>query len=270
MLSATVNGLKIAYHRAGEGPPLLLLHGFIQDSRYWRPQIEDLSRDFSVIACDIPGCGGSGDPPTRWGMPDFADCLAAFLRAIDAAPVHIVGLSWGGILAQELYRRHWEAVRSLVLADTYAGWKGSLPQEAVAERIARCERDCLRPPDEWVPGWMPELLTAQAPEELRRDVLAMMSDLHPVGYRIMTHALAHCDTRDVLPAIAVPALLVWGAEDGRSPVSVGEAMQQRIPGAKMIVIENAGHLSSAEQPELFNAAVLDFLHSVEVLPSPAT
>jgi len=255
----TVNGLGTAYRRAGDGPPLVLLHGFIQDSRYWRPQVEDLSHDFTVIAWDIPGCGQSSDPPESFGMGEYADCLAGFLEKIDLGPADIVGLSWGGILAQELYRRRPESVRSLVLADTYAGWKGSLSQEALEERIARCERDCVRPAADWVPSWMPELMTAGATEELRREVISMMSDFHPAGYLRMTLALADCDTRDVLPTIAVPTLLIWGEDDRRSPVNVGRAMCDRIPGARMVVVPNAGHLSSAEQPERFNMEVREFL-----------
>ena len=191
-------------------------------------------------------------------MPEYADCLAAFLDALGAAPAHLVGLSWGGILAQELYRRHSRSVMSLVLADTYAGWKGSLPEDVVEERVARCERDSGLPAGDWVPDWIPELLTDGAPEELRREVVSIMSDFHPAGYRIMTRALADADTRDMHHLIAVPTLLIWGEDDRRSPLHVARAMCDSIPGARLVVIENAGHLSSAEQPARFNAEIRGF------------
>ena len=194
MNTIEVNGLHIGYQRAGEGPSLVLLHGFIQDSRYWRPQIEDLSRDFTVIAWDTPGCGQSSDPPESFGMAEYADTLAEFLDALGVGAAHVVGLSWGGTLAQCFYGRHPGGVRSLVLADTYAGWQGSLSIEVVEERIARCQRDSELPADEWVPGWIPELLTAGAPEKLGREVISIMSDFHPAGYRIMTQVLADTDT----------------------------------------------------------------------------
>ncbi len=244
MRSQEINGLHIAYERAGDGPPLVLLHGFITDSRYWRPQIE--------------GCGRSSDPPESFRMAEYADCLAEFLDTLEAAPSHIVGLSWGGILAQEFYRRHAGSVRSLVLADTYAGWKGSLSKEVVEERIARCRRDCELPAKEWVRGWIPELLTDAAPEELRREVVSVMSDFHPDGYRVMTRALADTDTRDMHSLIRVPTLLLWGEDDRRSPLRVARAMRDSIPGARLVAIQNAGHLSSTEQPERFNAEVREF------------
>jgi len=191
-------------------------------------------------------------------MAEYADCLAAFLDALGSGPAHMVGLSWGGTLAQEFYRRHPGGVRSLVLADTYAGWKGSLTEEMVQDRIARCQRDSELPADEWVPGWIPELLTSGAPEELRREVISVMSDFHPAGYRLMTQVLADTDTRDLLPSIGVPTLLLWGEDDRRSPLSVAEAIRNSIPGARLVVIQNAGHLSSAEQPARFNAEIRGF------------
>jgi len=191
-------------------------------------------------------------------MAEYADCLAEFLHALGSGPAHIVGLSWGGALAQEFYRRHPGGVRSLVLADTYAGWKGSLTEEMVQDRIARCQRDSELPADEWVPGWIPELLTAGAPEKLGREVISVMSDFHPAGYRLMTQVLADTDTRDLLPSIGVPTLLLWGEDDRRSPLSAAEAIRNSIPGARLVVIQNAGHLSSAEQPARFNAEIRGF------------
>jgi pimeloyl-ACP methyl ester carboxylesterase len=134
MLRAEVKGFSIAYQRAGRGPVVVLLHGFLFDSRAWRPQLEGLSDDFTVIAWDAPGAGQSPDPPERFGITDWADCLAGLLDFAGVGSAHIVGLSWGGILAQEFYRRQPRRVRTLVLADTYAGWRGSLSAARSEER----------------------------------------------------------------------------------------------------------------------------------------
>ena len=82
MLRAQVNGRWIAYQRAGEGPLLVLLHGFVGDSREWRRQIHGLSDEFTVVAWDAPGSGRSSDPPESFRLPDFADCLAEFVDAV--------------------------------------------------------------------------------------------------------------------------------------------------------------------------------------------
>src|SRR5207244_11146959 len=141
MPRAHVGGHSIAYRISGAGPPLVLLHGFLCDSRCWRRQIEGLADRFTVVAWDAPGAGSSSDPPESFTLTDWAQALAGFLDAIGIERAHMLGLSWGGMLAQELYRLHPGRTDRLVLADTYAGWKGSLSEEAAEQRRARCHRD---------------------------------------------------------------------------------------------------------------------------------
>src|SRR5438270_680356 len=95
---------SIAFREAGVGSPLVLLHGFVCDSRVWRTQLDGLSDDFRVLAWDAPGAGGSSDPPTPFTMAEWASCLAGFLDAVDVDRACIAGLSWGGVLAQEFCR----------------------------------------------------------------------------------------------------------------------------------------------------------------------
>lgn len=106
MDGVNVCGLHIAFERKGEGPPLVLLHGALSDSRMWRRQLDELSAEFTVVAWDAPGCGRSTDPPETFILPDFADCLAAFIEEIDLVKPHVFGLSFGAGLALELYRRY--------------------------------------------------------------------------------------------------------------------------------------------------------------------
>ncbi len=264
MLRAEVNGLSVAYERAGDGPSLVLLHGFTHDSRVWRPQLEGLSDQFTVIAWDAPGAGQSPDPPETFGIGDWADCLAGLLDAVGVEQAHFLGLSWGGILAQEFYRRHPARVRSLVLADTYAGWKGSLPEPIPEERLAACLRDASLPPSEFVPRYLPGMFSESASTEVREELASIMSDFHPVGFRLMAIALAHMDTRDLLPTIGVPTLLVWGDADTRSPMSVAHQFHDAIPGARLAIISGAGHVSNLEQPARFDAEVRNFCRSVSI------
>jgi pimeloyl-ACP methyl ester carboxylesterase len=259
-----VDGLSVAYERAGDGPALVLLHGFTHDSRAWRPQLQGLSDQFTLIAWDAPGAGQSPDPPETFGIDDWADCLAGFLDAARVQRAHILGLSWGGLLAQEFYRRHAARVRSLVLADTYAGWKGSLPEPIPEERLAACLRDASLPPAEFVPRYLPGMFSESPGPEVRDELARIMSDFHPTGFRLMATALAYADTRDLLPNIRVPTLLIWGDSDARSPVTVAHQLRDAIPGARLAVISGAGHISNLEEPVQFNAAVRDFCLSVSM------
>jgi len=264
MLRAEVNGLSVAYERTGDGPALVLLHGFTHDSRVWRRQLENLSDQFTVIAWDAPGAGQSPDPPEGFGIGDWADCLAGLLDATGVQRAHILGLSWGGIVAQELYRRHPARVRSLVLADTYAGWKGSLPAPLPEERLAACLRDASLPPSEFVPRYLPGMFGASPTQEVREELAGIMADFHPAGFRLMATALAHADTRELLPTIRVPTLLLWGDADARSPMTVAHQLHDAIPGARLAAIPGAGHVSNLEAPERFNAEVRDFCLSVSI------
>jgi pimeloyl-ACP methyl ester carboxylesterase len=262
MLHAEVGNLSVAYERTGNGPVLVLLHGFTHDSRVWRPQLESLADQFTVIAWDAPGAGQSSDPPETFLIGDWADCLAGLLDAAEIDRVHLLGLSWGGLLAQEFYRRHAPRVLSLVLADTYAGWKGSLPEPVPEERLAACLRDASLPSAEFVPRYLPGMFGASPPPQARDELARIMSDFHPVGFRLMATALAHADTRELLATIRVPVLLVWGDADVRSPMTVAHQIRDAMPRARLAVIPGAGHISNLEEPAEFNSNVREFCLSV--------
>jgi pimeloyl-ACP methyl ester carboxylesterase len=261
VLRAEVAGLSVAYERRGRGPVLVLLHGFLFDSRAWRPQLSGLSTHFTVIAWDAPGAGQSPDPPETFGIGDWADCLAGLLDVAGVGSAHVLGLSWGGILAQEFYRRQPRRVRSLVLADTYAGWRGSLSEATVEERLTTCLRDSSLPADEVVPTYLLGMHSESATQEVREELASIMSAFHPVGFRLMALSSAHTDTRDLLAEIRVPTLLVWGEADARSPLSIAHQFHRAIPNARLVVIPGAGHLSNFEAPAQFNAEVRNFFLS---------
>ncbi len=177
---------------------------------------------------------------------------------------HIVGLSWGELLAQEFYRRHSARVLSLVLADTYAGWKGSLPEPIPEERLAVCLRDASLPPAEFVPRYLPGMFSDSPRQEVQDELAMIMSDFHPIGFRLMAIALARADIRDLLSTIRVPTLLIWGDADARSPMAVARQLHDAIPGARLAVIPGAGHVSNLEDPVRFDAQVRDFCLPVSI------
>jgi pimeloyl-ACP methyl ester carboxylesterase len=237
---------------------LVLLHGFLCDSRVWRRELEDLSDQLTVVAWDAPGAGESSDPPDPFTITDWAVCLAAFLGALGIERAHVLGLSWGGLLAQELYRLDPARVLTLLLADTYAGWKGSPGEEVSRQRLARCARESSLPVPEFVARWVPVEFFADASPAIQEEMAAIVSEFHPLGFRLMARALAEGDTTDLLPTIDVSTLLLWGPDDRRSPLDVAERFRGVIPGAELVVIPRAGHVSNMEQPEEFDAHVRRF------------
>ena len=146
-----VEGLRIAYERAGDGPPLVLLHGYVGDgSTTWRRQIEGLSDEFTVVAWDAPGAGRSADPPESFGMAGYADCLAGFIKKLDLEEPHVAGLSFGGALALEFYGRHSAIPKTLILASAYAGWAGSLQADVADQRLQQAHALANLAPEEFV------------------------------------------------------------------------------------------------------------------------
>ena len=255
---ADLEGLAVGYRRAGRGDALVLLHGFLCDSRCWLPQLAGMSDSFTVIAWDAPGAGASSDPPGQFTTTDYARCLADLLDAIGVGRAHIIGLSWGGILAQEFYRQYRERVRSLVLADTYAGWRGSLPEAVWKQRLATCLTDSTGPPAALVSKFVPGALSDSAPPKVREQFAAIVREFHPVGFRLMSLSSAEMDTRDLLPTIRVPTLVLWGQDDRRSSLAIANQLYTSIPDAELAIIPRAGHLSNMEQPETFNLRVRRF------------
>ena len=252
-----VNGLEIAYERAGEGPPLVLVHGAAADGRMWQPQLAALADEFTVIAWDEPGAGRSSDVPGSYGLADYADCLAGLIDAMELGPAHVAGLSWGGTIVLELYRRRPELASTLLLVDTYAGWKGSLPEHEVRARIEGVRR-MLAADDHLFDPTLPGLFAGEPPAEYVSLLETMAGAVRPVSMRTALEVMAEADLSDLLSRIAVPTLLIWGEQDARSPLSVARQFEAAIPGAKLVVIPQAGHVSNLERPEQFNDAVRGF------------
>jgi pimeloyl-ACP methyl ester carboxylesterase len=262
--SVEVDGQTIAYRQRGHGPALLLLHGFLCDSRCWRRQLSGLSDRFTVIAWDAPGAGLSSDPPEAFTTASYAQCLAGFLDALGIERAHILGLSWGGILAQEFYRLHADRFSSLVLADTYAGWRGSLPEKAWKDRLATCLRMADGPPETVVSKLLPGMFTDAVPQEVREELAGIISEFHPIGFRLMSLSSAEVDTTDLLPSIDVATLVLWGDDDRRSPHHIAQQLHSSIPNAQLAIIPSAGHVSNMEQPDVFNSEVLRFCLSAHL------
>jgi len=257
-----VAGLRIAYQRVGQGPPLVLLHGFLGDGRgTWRHQLEGLSDEFTVVAWDAPGAGRSSDPPESFRMPDYADCLAGFVDALGLGRPHVAGLSFGGALALEVYRRHPRIPMTLVVAGGYAGWAGSFPPEVAEQRLRLCLQLSDLPPDQLVDAMLPTIFSESASAERVQEFVASMYGFHPAGFRAMAHASAEADLRDVLRRIEVPVLLLFGDKDVRAPLNVAEDLQAAIHTSRLVVMQGVGHVSSVEAAERFNSEVRAFLQN---------
>jgi pimeloyl-ACP methyl ester carboxylesterase len=263
MDAVKVDGLRITYERAGRGPVVAFAHGFVGDGpSTWSGQMEALADDFTVIAWDAPGAGGSSEPPAWFRVEHYADCFAGFLHALGIGRAHVVGLSFGGVLALAAVDRHPALVRSIALVSAYAGWAGSLAPGDVEQRLQACLGFARLSPDEFVDAMAPSMFSDRAPRPaVERFAAVMRSTFSPAGFIAMTRASAEADLRDMLGDVAVPTLLLYGDQDVRAPVAVGEAIRDAVPGVRLVVIPGAGHVSSVETPGRVAAELKEFLTS---------
>ena len=250
------HGIEVAFERAGTGPPLVLVHGAAEDSRIWRPQVDRLSDEFTVVAWDEPGCGRSSDVPSTFTMPDYANSLAAVIESLDLGPAHVAGLSWGGTVVLELYRQRPDLVATLVFVGTFAGWKGSLSDDELRARVETAQK-LLATPGDFDPR-LPGLFAGGTPAEFGAVLEEMADEYRPAAFAQESLVMAETDQRDVLALITVPTLLVWGELDVRSPLKVARQFEQAIPDSELVVIAGAGHVCNLERADEFNDVVRHF------------
>lgn len=261
-----MDGMRIAYTATGSGPPLVLVHGAPCDKRTWQWMIPNLSRDHRVLAWDAPGFGESSDIDDSWRAPRFADALAAFVAAVGIERPHVVGHSFGTMVALSLFQRHPAVPASLVLIGGYAGWAGSLPPEEVTRRLEMF-LGMAELGDKFDPKSYPGLFSDLMPADREAALATMMrQNLRPATVRAAGHIGAETDLRPVLPTVDVPTLVLHGEADARSPITNGAALHAAISTSRLVVLPKLGHACVVEDPEACASEIRRF---VQTLTRPA-
>jgi 3-oxoadipate enol-lactonase len=258
---ATINGIRMAYSDRGRRHPaaLLLIHGFPMNRHMWDAQLDGLSNQIRVIAPDLRGAGDTAVPPGPYDMDQYAADLVGLLDHLGIQRAVVGGLSMGGYVALAFWRRHADRVRALCLLDTRA--EPDTP-EGKANRdatVAAVQRDGA---EAFARGQMPRLLAPASLTDTRLagKALAMMAAMPAPGIINTLYALRdRPDSRPGLPTISVPTLVVTGDQDRVTPPEVGRAMAESVPGARLLIIKGAGHLSPMERPRAVNRALRGFL-----------
>ncbi|WSR66895.1 alpha/beta hydrolase [Streptomyces sp. NBC_01198] len=254
----------------GGGEALLLVHGHPFDRTMWRPQ-QHAAPGHRVITPDLRGYGGSQVVPGVTPLDTFARDLAALLDRLDVERAVLCGLSMGGQIVLEFHRLFPDRVAGLVLADTFAQAETDQGRQERNERADQLLRDGMAGYAHQVLDSMVSPATVANLPEVAGHVLRMMLAAPPEGAAAALRGRAQRpDYTAMLPAVAVPTLIVVGREDVFTPVADAEFLHRRIPGARLAVIEGAGHLPNLERPAVFNEALAALLATVrQVTPAPA-
>ena len=261
MKSLHVNGIRFAIVDEGSGPAVVLVHGFPLDHTIWEGQIRLLARHGRVIAPDLRGFGASEATPEAVSIAQHADDLAAMLDALGVAePVVLAGLSMGGYVALSFYRKYRSRLRGMILCDTRAA--ADTPQAAAGrlESAARVEREGPRVLAELMLPRMFAPATFQDRPEVVGRLERMILAGNAVGLAAAARGLAQRpDFTAMLPEIDCPTLLIVGKHDAISTAAEMGAMARSIPGARLVEVEEAGHMAPLEKPAEVAAAMEDFV-----------
>lgn len=249
----------------GSGPAVLMLHGIGGSADSFAPQFDELGERLRLLAWDAPGYARSADPATSLTLDDYADAAAEVIREhCGDAGAHVLGMSWGGVIATRLALRHPGLVRSLVLGSSTVG-SGATAEGAAAMR-ARGDQLAELGSAEFAARRAPKLLSDMAAaEEIRSAVTAMAEAIRLPGYRCAAESMAATDHTADLPGIDIPTLVLCGDADTVTGLPAGQVLAGGIPGAVFVTVHGAGHLANQECPAAFNAWFESFIHITERL-----
>ena len=248
------DGVSLYYEVHGEGPALLLTHGFSATSQMWKGQIDALAPHFTVITWDMRGHGQSDYPadPSQYSEDATVADMAALLDQVGARRAVIGGLSLGGYMSLAFHRAHPDRTRALLIIDTGPGYKND-------QARAGWNDNAVRRAERYEAEGLGDLSRASA--EVRASSHRDATGLAKAARGMLTQR----DSRVIesLPEIQVPAIVIVGENDAPF-LAASDYMAAKIPGATRVTIPNAGHAANIDNPESFNEALTEFLQGAHL------
>lgn len=259
-MQARVNNAQIHYELEGpEGAPVVTLsHALAADLKLWEAQIPALGGSFRVLRFDTRGHGGSSAPQGPYTIDMLSRDVVGLLDHLDIARTHFVGISMGGMVAQQLAADFPERIDKLVLCDTTSRVS---PDAAPMweERVLKAENEGMSAlAEQTLERWLSEEFRRNQPEATER-IRRMIVGTSVAGFVGCCRAISRFDVSGRLSKISAPTLIIVGENDTGTPVSASETIQLGIEGSKMIVLPRALHLTNVETADAFNRELVGFL-----------
>ncbi len=251
-------GTKIYWDGEGQGPPILLIMGLGYASAMWHRIRPALARHFRTIAFDNRGVGLSDVPPGPYAIATMASDAAAALDAAGINHAHVFGVSMGGMIAQEFALQYPAKTRSLILGCTAAGGPTAVRAESKVADILLARNMTLEQAREAIHPYIYDAATPR--EKIEEDTVVRQRWLPtPAAYLAQLQAVLAFESYSRLDRIAAPTLVIHGKSDALVPPANGELIANRIPGARLVLLDHASHLFLTDQTEAAHKAILDFL-----------
>jgi pimeloyl-ACP methyl ester carboxylesterase len=262
-----INGVHLYYESHGSGFPLVLAYGLGGNTGMWAGQIEAFSRQYRLILWDPRGHGQSDSPPQpeQYGLSISAEDLRGLLEHLRIDSAYIGGQSMGGGIAARFAVTYPDQVAALLIIDSASasGLPMSAATRAMREKtVELAEIQSMEAVADYVITANPNLRTqAEASPEARQRLRQMFLDLNPKGYANTIRAmLTESFPTERLSTLRMPTLVLVG--DADPALEAARWTHQQIPGARLVILPQAGHLSNLDAPEAFNTSVLDFLRQI--------
>lgn len=246
----------------GEGPPVVLLHGFTNYGLAWAPQLPALAyAGYRVVIPDLPGHGRSQPLAGDGTVAELAAAVRAVCDRLALSRLHLVGLSLGGMVALEFAVRWPERVAALVLADTSPEFTSPAARELAAAWARTLEGpngSLARLRQAWPLLVTPAFAQSPAGQAVWDNWQAVLQGVSGTGLARVARAMTGFDRRDDLAGLRLPVLVLTGQADRVFPPAVAADLHRAIAGSRLVPLADAGHLSNLEQPAAFNRALLQF------------
>lgn len=260
-------GVKIYWDEVGEGAPLLLIMGLGYPSDAWYRTRPLLSAAYRTIALDNRGAGRSDVPPGPYSISLMASDAAAVLDAAGVGSAHVLGVSMGGMIAQEFALQYPARVRSLILGCTSARDPNAVPAEPEAVELLMSRANMSAEDAAWAA--VPFIYSATTPRERIEEDMAVRRPWfpRPGAYLAQLQAILSWESSGSLSRIKAPTLVIHGESDRLVPAGHGRFLAEMIPGAKLVLLADASHIFWTDQPEQAQRAIMDFLESQPGMPA---
>ncbi|MEP9349455.1 alpha/beta fold hydrolase [Xanthobacter sp. KR7-225] len=249
-----VNGERIAFRRTGEGPAVLLIHSLGTHSGLWASTFAALLGQFSLVAMDCRGHGGSTNRG-GFSVAAVAQDGRALMDQLGHERFHVVGISMGGLMAVTLAAAVPDRVASLFLTGAYAGVGAAGPPRLAATRALLAGTAMAA----FGAAYAADTVLPDSPEAARALVANAIAGMSAADYLDTLEAILTADVSALLPTLDVPALVLTGQEDRRAPEEVGRRLSACLPQGAFEVMPGAGHLAVLDRPAAFNQRLVDFL-----------
>lgn len=252
-----VNDINLYYEVNGDGQSLLFIHGLGSSTRDWELQVQEFAKTFQVITWDLRGHGQSDKPAGPYSLPMFAADAAGLLQSLNIKSAHVVGLSLGGGVAFQLAIDYPELVRTMVIVNSAPELVVRTLQDRIAiwQRFAIVRLLGMRKMGQVLSR---RLFPKDEQMSLRTTFVERWAENDPRAYQEAMRAMVGWSVTDKLGSIKCPTLVI-SADQDYTPVAVKERYTKLMPNAELVIIPDAHHATPVEQPEKFNAVLMDFL-----------